>query len=64
MDEREADRLIADLLAMTLRVDTLLKSDRPLTPLERDCLSNAIGSFNAFFAIRKTHDLPPAEPLR
>jgi hypothetical protein len=62
MEQKEVDLLIADLLAMTIRVDRLLKSAQPLTPLQRDCLSNAIGNLNTFFAIWKSHHESPDDP--
>jgi hypothetical protein len=55
MDDREADLLMADLLTVTSRLDKLLKSERPLTALQRDCLSNAHASLKTFFIIQKTH---------
>ena len=47
------ERLIADLLAITLRMDGLVKTDRSLTALQRECLINAIGNLNTFFSVSK-----------
>ena len=58
MDENETDRLIADLRAVTVRVDRLLKAKTSLTTLQRDCLKNAMGNFNTFFAVWETPDIP------
>jgi hypothetical protein len=55
MDDHDVDLLMADLLAATSRLDTLLKSERPLTALERACLSSATASLKTFFVIWKTH---------
>jgi hypothetical protein len=62
MDD-DADRLVADLLAVTLRVDQLLKAKTSLTALQRDCLMNAIGSLNTFFAIWKRPDIPSQDSI-
>ena len=55
------DRLVADLLAITVRVDGLVKTDRSLTALQRDCLLNAIGNLNTFFSIWKRPYIPPED---
>jgi hypothetical protein len=55
MDDRDVDQLMDDLLAATSKLDTLLKSERPLTALERACLSNVNASLKTFFVIWKTH---------
>ena len=52
------DRLVADLLAITVRVDRLVKTERSLTALQRDCLVNAIGNLNTFFSIWKRPYIP------
>lgn len=64
MDAAETDRLVADLCAVTVRVTHLLKTEPSLTALQRDCLLNAIGNLNTFFAIWKTpRPLPPDSRL-
>lgn len=47
------ERLIADLLAITVRIDRLVKMESSLSALQRDCLINAIGNLNTFFSIWK-----------
>ena len=54
MDAAEADRLVADLKAVTARVDHLLKTEPSLTALQRDCLVNAMGNLNTFFVVWRT----------
>jgi hypothetical protein len=61
MEEEDTDRLIADLLAVTVRVNQLLKAENSLTALQRDCLINAIGNLNTFFAIWKMHYSTPQD---
>ena len=53
MNADDTAHLVADLLEVTVRVDQLLKTERSLTALQRDCLVNAIGNLNTFFAIWK-----------
>jgi hypothetical protein len=55
------DRLVADLVAITVRVDRLVKTERSLTALQRDCLLNAIGNLNTFFSIWKRPHIPPED---
>ena len=45
------ERLIADLLAITVRIDRLVKTESSLSALQRECLVNAIGNLNTFFSI-------------
>ena len=59
MDAVEIDRLVADLHAMTSRMNQLLKTDPSLTALQKDCLVNAIGNLNTFLVIYRT----PLAPL-
>ena len=61
MNEEGTDRLVADLLAITVRVDHLLKTDKSLTALQRDCLIHAISNLNTFFAIWKRPYIPPQD---
>jgi hypothetical protein len=61
MNENDIDRLVADLRAVTLRVDQLLKAKTSLTALERDCLKNAIGNLNTFFAVWESPGIPPRD---
>jgi hypothetical protein len=61
MNEEGTDRLVADLLAITVRVDHLLKTDKSLTALQRDCLIHAINNLNTFFAIWKRPYVPPQD---
>lgn len=53
-----SDRLVVDLLVITGRVDRLVKTDRSLTALQRDCLLNAIGNLNTLFSIWKRPYIP------
>lgn len=55
------DRLVADLLAITVRVDRLLKTERSLTALQRECLLNAMGNLNTFFSIWNRPYIPPQD---
>ena len=61
MNADDVDRLVSDLQAVTVRMDQLLKTERTLTALQKDCLMNAIGNLNTFFAIWKTNPPPPSE---
>lgn len=63
-DEDDTDRLVTDLLAVTVRVDQLLKTEKSLTALQRDCLINAVGNLNTFFAIWKRPHIPPQDSRR
>ncbi len=55
------DRLVADLLAITVRVDRLVKTEKSLTALQRDCLLNAMGNLNTLFSIWKRPCIPPED---
>ena len=61
MNADDVDRLVSDLQAVTVRVDQLLKTERTLTALQKDCLMNAIGNLNTFFAIWKTNPPTPSD---
>ena len=56
MEEQETDRLIADVLAVTLEVQQHLHERRRLTPLQRDCLTNTVVGLSDFLAAWKIHE--------
>ena len=56
MEEQETDRLIADVLAVTLEVEQHLHERRLLTPLQRDCLTNTVEGLSYFLAAWKIHE--------
>lgn len=56
MNTQTTDRLIADVLAMSLDIRRHLEDGRrPLTPIQIDALSNAITSIANYFAAWKAH---------
>ena len=61
MTEEGTERLVADLLAITVRVDHLLKTDKSLSALQRDCLIHTISNLNTFFVIWKRPYIPPQD---
>lgn len=48
------DRLVANLLAVTVRVDQLMKAEISADGVAENCLVNAIGSLNTFFYLEET----------
>ena len=63
MGDDDTARLVGDLIAITVRVDELVKKDSSLTALQRDCLINAIGNLNTFFAIWKRSHISPQDSM-
>lgn len=65
MKTQGTDRLIADVLAMSLEVRQHLDDGRrQLTPLQIEALSNAISSMADYFAAWKAHELESRQERR
>lgn len=56
MHPQETDRLIADLLAFTLKVTQHLHEGRRLTPLQGYCLVDTVASLSHLLTAWKIHE--------